>query len=120
MRSKNRGTPAAAVLAHGIRGHRDEPLTSIATRNVGDLVELVEPTNYGGTQSPTYLPAGTRVVVSAHCGNPVENVLVTVPGAPSWVAYISPSTTVRIVKVYQAGNVLGGTAEVDPLIGGAQ
>lgn len=117
--AKKRGTPAAAVLSNGIRGTRDEMLTSVATRNVGDVVELVERANYRGTQEPVYLFAGSRVKVSAHCGNPVEYVLVTVESSStvpkSWVAYIAPSTTVRVVREHQPASLYASNAETDPL-----
>lgn len=111
-----RGTPAAAVLAGGIRGVRDE-LTSIATRNIGDVVELVERANYRGTQAPAYLEPGTRVTVNAHVENPAEATLVTIDVSPSWVAYIPPSTIVRVVRPYQPAG-LEARGETDPLLRG--
>ena len=119
--AKKKGTPAAAVIAGGVRGTKEEPVTSIATRNVGDVVELVERANYTGTMAPQYLDAGTIAKVSAHCGDPVERVLITVetPAAPSRVYYIPPSTTVRVRKAYEpvmAGRAANANDVVDPLL----
>lgn len=114
--SAKRGTPAAAVLAGGVRGWRDE-VTPIGRCSIGDVVELVERANYAGTACPEYLEAGTRVRLGAHVANPSESTLVTVDAPRSWIAYIAPSTNVRIVRAHQPSGV-EARGETDPLLRG--
>lgn len=114
--AKRAGTPASAVIASGVRGWRDEVLP-IGKCTIGDVVELVQRANYRGMQNPLYLEAGTRVRVGAHVANPTESTLVTVEASPSWIAYIDPATSVRVVRSYQPSGT-GGGAELDPLLRG--
>lgn len=105
-----------SVASVGVRSTDATPIRPLSTICPGARVQLLERANYGGTMRPSWLEAGTALLVTAHAGDPCEAVLcrTTTPGA-SGPYYLSPSTSVRVLSERHARQNVAPESETDPL-----